>query len=312
MRALEREIDKRPRNAREMVNALPTPGRDNGYVDSYQPASNSAPSHSTPPSSSSMGSMRTVVLSQPEPSRPSSSASASGPASNMQTIVLNDPMPRSATASSSHQSPSGTSRKAIDLKDKAIAMLGRGIKVGLKVITPVINEHVVRERYEGPTRSSSTAKTADLNNSRPVTPIRHVAASPATNSRPVASTFSRSASVPSRSMPAQASGPIAHLIAKAEGVDFEIDGPRAVIGRLLDSNDGLDINLVTMGTSSDRVSRRHAEIVRRGPDFFIRDLGSLNGTYIVGRGKLGRDQLYQLKDRDQVMLGNAILQFKKG
>jgi pSer/pThr/pTyr-binding forkhead associated (FHA) protein len=112
--------------------------------------------------------------------------------------------------------------------------------------------------------------------------------------------------------PASAPGPIAHLIAKAEGVDFEIDGPRAVIGRLLDSNDGLDINLAAMGTSSDRVSRRHAEIVQRGPDWFIRDLGSLNGTYIVGRGRLGRDQLYQLKDRDQVMLGNAILQFKKG
>ena len=63
------------------------------------------------------------------------------------------------------------------------------------------------------------------------------------------------------------SGPIAHLIAKAEGVDFEIDGPRAVIGRLLDSSDGLDINLVSMGASSDRVSRRHAEIVRRGSTF---------------------------------------------
>ena len=310
MRALEREVDKRPRNAREMLNALPQSSRDNGYQDSYLPATNSAPSHSTPLSSSSMGSMRTVVLSQPEPSRPSSSSGFARSESNMQAIVLNDPI--SPTSTASQQLAAATSRKAIDLKDRAIAMLGRGIKVGLKVITPVINEHVVRERFDGPARSSSTAKTAELNN-RPVTPIRHVAASPATNSKPVASTFSRSASVPSRSMPpASAPGPIAHLIAKAEGVDFEIDGPRAVIGRLLDSNDGLDINLAAMGTSSDRVSRRHAEIVQRGPDWFIRDLGSLNETYIVGRGRLGRDQLYQLKDRDQVMLGNAILQFKKG
>ena len=43
---------------------------------------------------------------------------------------------------------------------------------------------------------------------------------------------------------------------------------------------------------ADRVSRRHAEIVQRGGDYFIRDLGSLNGTYIAGRGRLGRDQLY--------------------
>jgi serine/threonine protein kinase len=307
MGALAREVDKRPRHAREMLNALPPPARDNGYQDSYQ-----TPSHSTPLSSpsSSMSAMRTVVLSQPEPARPSSSSASARPESNLQTIVLNDPMPRSTPS----QSRSGTSRRAVDLvdfKDKAIALLGRGIKVGLKVISPVINEHVITERYEGPTRSSSTAKTAELNN-RPVTPIRHIAATPATNSKPVAGTVSRGASAPSRSMPAPASGPIAHLIAKAERMSFEIDGPRAVIGRLTDSNDGLDINLVTMGTSSDRVSRRHAEIVRRGPDFFIRDLGSLNGTYIVGRGKLGRDQLYQLKDRDQVMLGNAILQFKKG
>jgi pSer/pThr/pTyr-binding forkhead associated (FHA) protein len=60
------------------------------------------------------------------------------------------------------------------------------------------------------------------------------------------------------------------------------------------------------------VSRRHAEIVLRGTDYFIRDLGSLNGTYVAGRGKLGRDQLYKLKDRDQVVLGGAILQFRRG
>src|SRR4029077_14812089 len=117
-------------------------------------------------------------------------------ASNMQTIVLNDPISAVQT-----QSPSGTSRKAIDLKDKAIAMLGRGLKVGLKVITPVINEHVIRERYDAPARSSSTAKTAELNN-RPVTPIRHVAATPATNSKPVVGTVSRGASAPSRVIPA--------------------------------------------------------------------------------------------------------------
>ena len=84
------------------------------------------------------------MLSQPEPARVSSSGSTR-PESNAQAIVLNDPI-----SAGQHQSPSGTSRKAIEFKDKAIAMLGRGIKVGLKVITPVINEHVIRERYDAP------------------------------------------------------------------------------------------------------------------------------------------------------------------
>ena len=90
-------------------------------------------------------------------------------------------------------------------------------------------------------------------------------------------------------------------------------GNRSVIGRVLDPNSdaAIDIDLNPLRQSSDRVSRRHAEIVKRGDKFFVRDLGSLNGTFIVGRGRLGRDQLYQLKDGDQMMLGSAILEFRK-
>ena len=73
-----------------------------------------------------------------------------------------------------------------------------------------------------------------------------------------------------------------------------------------------DVNLLGLKRGGDRVSRRHAEIVRAGRMYFIRDLGSLNGTYIAGRGQLGRDQLYKLKDRDEVVLGGAILQFRRG
>ena len=70
--------------------------------------------------------------------------------------------------------------------------------------------------------------------------------------------------------------------------------------------------LAAADRGADRVSRRHAEIIKRGADYFIRDLGSLNGTFIAGRGRLGRDQLYPLKDRDQVIVGGAILQFRRG
>jgi hypothetical protein len=103
----------------------------------------------------------------------------------------------------------------------------------------------------------------------------------------------------------------AWLIAAADGARFGIAGARAVIGRAEGSADGIDIDLSRLRRGVDRVSRRHAEIIKRGLDYFIRDLGSLNGTYISGRGRLGRDQLCKLKDRDEVVLGGAKLEFRK-
>jgi serine/threonine protein kinase len=310
MRALDKEIDKRPRNARDMLNMLPPPGPD----DSNFLAS---PSQFTrpPTASSSMAAMKTVVLSEPvrvQPAAPRIASSTPIPplSSTMKTIVLTNPIdqppPAPAPAPMSPGASSGTSRKAVELKDKAIAMLGRGLKVGLKVITPVVNEHIIRERMEPAQSSSSTAKTADLSIRRPVTPIRHVDATPATSSRPAVNTNGRAT-------PAAPLKPTANLIAKAENLKFTIMGDRAVIGRILDpsTDAAIDIDLNPLRQSSDRVSRRHAEIVKRGDAFFVRDLGSLNGTFIVGRGRLGRDQLYQLKDGDQMMLGSAILEFRK-
>jgi pSer/pThr/pTyr-binding forkhead associated (FHA) protein len=104
----------------------------------------------------------------------------------------------------------------------------------------------------------------------------------------------------------------ARLIVRGDETEFQLNLDRTVIGRSQSASDALDVDLVTVKRGVDRVSRRHAEIIRRGDEFFIRDLGSMNGTFIAGRGKLGRDQLYQLKDRDQVILGGAILLFRRG
>jgi serine/threonine protein kinase len=92
---------------------------------------------------------------------------------------------------------------------------------------------------------------------------------------------------------------------------FGLAGGRIVIGRSIERDDVVDIDLSALKRGVERISRRHAEIIRQGADYFIRDLGSLNGTYISGRGKLGRDQLYKLKDRDEVVLGSAKLEFRK-
>jgi hypothetical protein len=54
------------------------------------------------------------------------------------------------------------------------------------------------------------------------------------------------------------------------------------------------------------VSRRHAEIVRDGDAWFVRDLGSSNGTKLNGAGVV--DQI--LNDGDELRLGSVTLRFE--
>jgi pSer/pThr/pTyr-binding forkhead associated (FHA) protein len=110
----------------------------------------------------------------------------------------------------------------------------------------------------------------------------------------------------------------AWLAASGDTIRFGLIGNRVVIGRNATESarrgqepDGIDVDLSRLRRGGDRVSQRHAEIIRQGGDYFIRDLGSLNGTYVAGRGRLGRDQLYKLRDRDEVVLGGAKLEFRK-
>jgi serine/threonine protein kinase len=108
----------------------------------------------------------------------------------------------------------------------------------------------------------------------------------------------------------------AWLVASGSAPRFGLIQGRTIVGRTIVGRaiggDEPDIDLGQFKGIADRVSRRHAEIIKHGADYFIRDLGSLNGTYITGRGRLGRDQLYKLKDRDQVVFGGAKLEFRKG
>jgi pSer/pThr/pTyr-binding forkhead associated (FHA) protein len=78
----------------------------------------------------------------------------------------------------------------------------------------------------------------------------------------------------------------------------------------------LDNSVITAGrdTRSDiflddvTVSRRHAEIYRRGPKYFVRDVGSLNGTYV------NRKQVddVELHDGDELQIGMFKLAFFHG
>jgi pSer/pThr/pTyr-binding forkhead associated (FHA) protein len=78
----------------------------------------------------------------------------------------------------------------------------------------------------------------------------------------------------------------------------------------------IDAELVTVGRNPDNdvflddvtVSRRHAEIRRRGSEFFIHDVGSLNGTYVGGE----RVEQSKLASRDEVQIGRFKLVFFAG
>jgi pSer/pThr/pTyr-binding forkhead associated (FHA) protein len=67
-----------------------------------------------------------------------------------------------------------------------------------------------------------------------------------------------------------------HLLAyggPGKGAEFPLSGDEILIGR----DPGADIAI-----DDASMSRRHALILRRGGRFFLRDLGSANGTYLDG------------------------------
>jgi serine/threonine-protein kinase len=83
----------------------------------------------------------------------------------------------------------------------------------------------------------------------------------------------------------------------------------SLIGRI-DPNRGIrpEVDLSKYDPAA-RVSRRHAKIVARESQFFIEDLGSANGTFVNGSGKLPKGQLTPLSSGDEVRLGETLLRF---
>jgi hypothetical protein len=81
-----------------------------------------------------------------------------------------------------------------------------------------------------------------------------------------------------------------------EGSRFELDAVVTTVGRAQDSVIFLD---------DVTVSRRHAELERSGQTFLVRDLGSLNGTYV----NRVRTEQQLLADGDEVQIGRYRLVF---
>ena len=67
-----------------------------------------------------------------------------------------------------------------------------------------------------------------------------------------------------------------YLLGPRKGERAEFDSGRISIGRAPD-------NMLCLGESARRVSSHHAEVMLRGEQYVLRDLGSTNGTTINGR-----------------------------
>jgi pSer/pThr/pTyr-binding forkhead associated (FHA) protein len=80
------------------------------------------------------------------------------------------------------------------------------------------------------------------------------------------------------------------------GESFVPAGDRTLIGRSPDCDIFLD---------DVTVSRRHAELLREGDGLVIRDLGSLNGTFVNRR----RIESAVLEDDDELQIGKYRLTF---
>jgi hypothetical protein len=80
------------------------------------------------------------------------------------------------------------------------------------------------------------------------------------------------------------------------GESFPLEGDRMTVGRRPDSDVFLD---------DVTVSRDHALVVKRGGDFHLDDLGSLNGTYVNRR----RIESHKLADGDELQIGKYKLTF---
>jgi pSer/pThr/pTyr-binding forkhead associated (FHA) protein len=80
------------------------------------------------------------------------------------------------------------------------------------------------------------------------------------------------------------------------GETFRPAGDRTLIGRSPDCDIFLD---------DVTVSRRHAELLANAGRFTIRDLGSLNGTFVNRR----RIESIELEDDDEVQIGKYRMTF---
>lgn len=101
-------------------------------------------------------------------------------------------------------------------------------------------------------------------------------------------------------------------LAPPSGQPIKIMQASVIIGRSKQGGDNdPDLDLMSLGVPDARTaSRRHCRIFRRGHEYFVEDLGSMNGTRVNGQ-KLEPGQAHPLNDSDQIAIGRVLLVFKR-
>jgi serine/threonine protein kinase len=286
MSALNQQIDERPASARKMADLLPRlkvpDGSDKGR--NGPPPFGGSETRDRP-----LAQMVTIVLDRPTPPPPA--ASSPPPSSQARTRPGLGLTPPAVSAGPVVSATAKT--RDLGLKGKALpAVAARSAEVAPR--------RAALNRAPRPISVAPAVQTVKAD-----TPPTSLAKSGAS----VASA-TRNGSLHQGPRPETTAS--AWLIGLNDGERFGLTGTRIVIGRRAAGSSGVDLDLSGLRRGAERVSHRHAEIVKLGTDYFIRDLGSLNGTYVGGRGRLGRDQLYRLRDHDEVVFGGAKLEFRKG
>jgi len=333
MAALDKDVARRPASALAMRDLLPKTPTDKGNasgaivrLDGINPRppivgasvvqSRSAAS-SRSPTPHSIGqnpiSSAATVSGKPASSSPQASVAAIGPNKNHGPTPPSKPAAKTGTEPVVHVPP---------LSDSPIvSSKSKTVDFGIRKQRSVAPDAVRNPSGEpGKVRSRVAAALASMRATMAagtVTTTASVSPMPAANKAPKVGLSGIRAPLPpfvngtGRSPSSTPEAAAARLVSVADGVQFGVIGNRLVLGRATVNGDGVDIDLSKLRRGAERISRRHAEIVKQGNDYFVRDLGSVNGTYIAGRGRLGRDQLYKLKDRDELVLGGAKLEFRR-
>jgi pSer/pThr/pTyr-binding forkhead associated (FHA) protein len=90
------------------------------------------------------------------------------------------------------------------------------------------------------------------------------------------------------------------------GKEFEIVDGTNLLGRSFDAQECHIIDLSDEDTD-EKISRRHAVIEKNGALITIKDLGSLNGTYVNSTDRLSEGAEVDLQEGDKIILGRTAL-----
>jgi serine/threonine-protein kinase len=66
---------------------------------------------------------------------------------------------------------------------------------------------------------------------------------------------------------------------------------------------------LTQDDPEAKISRKHARIVVQDGEYYVEDVGSLNGTYINRGPRLMPGSPHVLKDGDEVVMGKTFFKF---